>query len=95
MPSQDMGAYMLRRYHARRAEAVRLLGGACIKCGTTERLEFDHIDPASKEFTIGGSAWNTSKARFLAEVAKCQLLCATHHAEKSITDRGFKPARKR
>lgn len=87
MPSKDMAAYMLRRYHERRAEAFRLLGSACAKCGSRENLEIDHIDPRSKTFTLGGSAWNARRDRFLAEIAKCQLLCRQHHVEKTNADR--------
>jgi 5-methylcytosine-specific restriction endonuclease McrA len=79
-----MAKYMLRRYHNRIAEAKRLLGGACAVCGVSddlEALEFDHIDPADKKFTIGniGSA---SKAKFDEELKKCQLLCNSCHKEK-------------
>jgi len=42
----------LERYHERIGEALDILGGKCIKCGSLENLEFDHIDPSSKLFTI-------------------------------------------
>jgi 5-methylcytosine-specific restriction endonuclease McrA len=44
-------------------------GGKCVKCGSQENLEFDHIIPLSK----GGS--NTAR--------NIQLLCETHNREKS------------
>lgn len=77
-----MAEYMLRRYHKRRAEALALLGGKCVVCGTTEDLNFDHIDRDTKSFSIS-RLWSISYNRFLAEVQKCQILCQAHHIEKS------------
>lgn len=37
--------------------------------------------------------WTASEARFKAELAKCQLLCKPHHLEKTLRERGFKPAK--
>ena len=64
------------------AIAKERLGGCCVRCGTTENLQFDHIIPGSRIRAIS-SATNWSLARFLAEVDKCQLLCDAHHREKS------------
>lgn len=72
--------YQLARYHKRRAEGIALLGGKCIVCGSTEKLEFDHVDPALKDFDV--SRPSLSRAVWLAELAKCQLLCEEHHDEK-------------
>lgn len=80
-----MADYMLRRYHARRAEAVARLGGKCRNCGTTEHLEIDHIDPATKSFDLG-TLWSVAKARYDAELEKCQLLCHGCHAAKSASE---------
>lgn len=77
-----MQVYLLRRYHERRAEAIRSLGGKCVVCGSAENLELDHIDPALKSFDIS-KLWSVSKARFQAELKKCQVLCKSHHAEKT------------
>lgn len=84
--SRDMGAYVLARYHRRMNEAREQLGGACTECGSVEDLEFDHVDPATKEFTIGQGAAGFSEARLQAELAKCQLLCHECHVEKSRRD---------
>lgn len=73
--------YNLKRYHARRAEYIEILGGKCVVCGTTENLQFDHIDPSTKTIDIG-KLLNVSKAKSLAELKLCQLLCKTHHIEK-------------
>lgn len=80
-----MGDYMLSRYHALMAEAREKLGGKCVLCGDTEQLEMDHIDRSSKLFTIS-IGWSRSPDEFWAEVAKCQLLCRVHHAEKTARE---------
>ena len=51
-------------------------------CGTTDNLEFDHIDPSTKTFVISqniNAAWDKMKL----ELDKCQLLCRKHHREKT------------
>lgn len=78
----EMRAYMSDYRDRRRAWARALLGGKCVVCGTTEGLEFDHIDPETKTMSIG-KMWHASKARLELELTKCQLLCSTHHDEKS------------
>lgn len=74
------------RTYKRKAEARALLGGVCVVCGTTKRLEFDHVDPSTKLFEIGRSADSVTDEAFWLEVAKCQLLCRLHHLEKSRLD---------
>lgn len=76
--------YQLARYHRRRAEAIKLLGGKCVRCGSTVNLDFDHINKSTKNFTIA-KIWSASEKRFTEELAKCQLLCRDKcHYEKSI-----------
>ena len=87
-----MRVYMLNRYHKRRNEAILELGGHCRECGTTERLELDHKDPAKKQFSLS-RAWSVSEVRFREELAKCQLLCVDCHAIKSILESGRTPAK--
>jgi hypothetical protein len=58
-----------------------MLGGKCARCGTTENLEFDHIDPSTKVFAISAElsrAW----AALVQEASKCQLLCKPCHVAK-------------
>jgi transposase-like protein len=73
---------------ARRRRVKELLvaeaGGACAICGYHRyagALQFHHIDPAEKSFSLSerGLARSLEKAR--AEVAKCVLPCANCHAE--------------
>jgi hypothetical protein len=76
-----MNAYMTRRYHERRALAIERLGGSCVQCGSTDRLEMDHIDPARKLINVSNQTW-TSEAYWL-EMRKIQLLCRPHHQQKT------------
>jgi 5-methylcytosine-specific restriction endonuclease McrA len=85
-PKSYMRNYMKERYHRRRKQAIELLGGKCAHCGTSEALEVDHIDPALKTMTVT-RMYSMSEPKFLAELAKCQLLCNTHHVEKSKAER--------
>lgn len=78
--------YQLARYYKRKAEGIRRLGGKCVRCGTRRDLHFDHIDPASKSFTV--SKLKSSYADFLHELKKCQLLCGKHHREKHASRAG-------
>jgi hypothetical protein len=81
-----MADYMRRRNQARRDAAIAALGGRCVECGTTELLQLDHIDPATKSFNLNRQ-WAAAESRFWAEVAKCQPLCKQHHEKKSARER--------
>jgi hypothetical protein len=73
----------MREYRERlRQEYVAVLGGVCVVCGSRDDLEFDHIDPKTKSFAISG--FFKSREKMLIELRKCQLLCSTHHAEKTM-----------
>jgi len=89
MPLKDKDAYnaymreyTLKRYHRRREKAIEQLGGKCAQCGSTNKLEFDHIDQQTKEFTITDSL-GISEKRLQAELAKCQILCESCHQNKT------------
>lgn len=79
--TEYMRVYMLRRYHARMRLARARLGNLCNRCGSSDGVECDHVDRTTKLFTVGGG-WNRPLAVFLAEVDKCQLLCAGCHQLK-------------
>jgi hypothetical protein len=66
----------------RRAAALASLGGICVGCEATEKLDFDHVDPATKLFDISSGLQKRADI-FWAEVAKCQLLCRPCHLDKS------------
>ena len=49
------------------------------KCPTA--LQFHHLEPAEKKFSISHEGVTRSFAKLKAEAAKCVLLCANCHAE--------------
>ena len=54
----------------------------CEICGYKEHacaLQFDHIDPSTKLFNVARGRDYPWKI-FLAEIAKCRVLCANCHA---------------
>lgn len=76
----------------RRKRMLRLIdhkGGMCIKCGYDKcagALDFHHRDPSMKRFNL--TVKNMTKAWhiILAEVEKCDLLCANCHREEHSTE---------
>ena len=84
--AEYMRTYMKARRQSRRARLIELLGGCCVRCGVTEGLEFDHIDPNTKRFAVGADlsrAW----AELVEEALKTQLLCRPCHVAKGVEDR--------
>lgn len=59
-------------------EAAKSAG--CLFCREQEPicLDFHHINPANKEFAVGGARMMATK-RVIAEIAKCVVLCANCH----------------
>lgn len=76
-------AYMAQRYVVRMAAATEVLGGACVDCGSVKRLEFDHVDPSTKEFPIT-KACTIAEDRFWEEVHKCVLRCRKCHLKRTL-----------
>ena len=75
----------LARYNRIRQEAISKLGGKCISCGIESSLEFDHINPDTKEYAVS-DIWSIPKL-FWKEIAKCQLLCTDCHKTKTSNER--------
>lgn len=83
MQNWDRSEYDRQRYLARKGELLELLGSECSQCGSTDRIEFDHIDPTTKSFDIL-EQWNRPIEELVQEVRKCQPLCYSCHREKSL-----------
>ena len=75
-----------REYQRNWAAARRkkyLEGKFCAVCESTEELEVDHIDRSTK---IDHRIWSWSEDRIVEELSKCQILCKTHHLEKTVEE---------
>lgn len=57
--------------------------GPCRQCGSSVKLEVDHIDPDTKLLNPA-RLWSLSEAKRNAELAKCQVLCGACHYMKTI-----------
>lgn len=58
----------------------------CTDCGVrypSYVMQFDHIDPSTKTANIGRLINGGSKAKLLAEIEKCEVVCANCHAERT------------
>lgn len=60
----------------------------CADCGETDFvvLEFDHL--ADKEFDIGAALSYRNWASILAEMKKCEVVCANCHRRRTASRRG-------
>ena len=73
----------------RRQYLEEYLGGKCVRCGATEKLDFDHIIPADKCYSIGTNITCFSIEELILEVDKCQLLCRPCHIQKGRENGDF------
>ena len=65
----------------RKQNLAKVLGGKCLLCGFNafqEGLDFHHVDPGTKEFTLSTNVMK-SLDKQLNEARKCVLLCANCH----------------
>lgn len=65
-------------------KAVEYKGGKCEKCGYNrciQALEFHHVEPEHKDFSIAQSSSYNSWNRIRDEIDKCQMLCSNCHKE--------------
>lgn len=69
-----------------------LANKSCEDCGNDDIrvLEFHHLDPSSKAFSIAKGMANTySWVKILREIDKCQILCANCHKIKTAEEQGW------
>lgn len=71
-----------RRRSEKKQERINYLGGKCVGCGTTQDLQFDHIDRTLKEYAISSKPDYTLD-KIKPELDKCRLLCKSCHIVKT------------
>lgn len=76
-----------------RVERTRLLlahfaAHPCVDCGETDPvvLEFDHL--RDKKFTIGSKLTHMARSKVLAEIEKCEVVCANCHRRRTFGRKG-------
>ena len=72
-----------RRYRVK-LKAIVYKGGKCEVCGygkCMDALEFHHVDPTEKEFSVSAELGTSSWEKIQIELDKCVLLCANCHRE--------------
>jgi hypothetical protein len=77
-----------RRYLSRDKNYVAeyLRSHPCVDCGEHDPLvlEFDHVDPESKEATIASLVrWGCALDRLQREIAKCEVRCVHCHRRRT------------
>lgn len=75
-----------RYYQKNRAEIIRMLGGACVCCGTTWKifLQIDHVNSVGSQERRAISNCIAKLREFVrARPEDYQLLCANCHSAKT------------
>ena len=88
-------AQEIERVRVRQDATVEFLRGLrrvpCADCGGTfepYQMDFDHRDPAQKSFQVtDGRAMLMNRERLLAEIAKCDIVCANCHRIRTDSQR--------
>ena len=85
-----------RRRNQRHREAIRQIvrtakDRPCLDCGRqypTFVMDFDHRDRTTKRFNIGRDGLNRASLRAIREeIAKCDVVCANGHRERTYQRR--------
>lgn len=81
---KDSYTYVKEHRRKIKEELVTYKGGKCEKCGYDKciaALDFHHINPEEKDFSISNSNIYKNIEALKQEVDKCILLCANCHRE--------------
>lgn len=92
--------YYLAKNHVSRARSRRmnrdmvyefLLTHPCVDCGETNPvvLDFDHVDPKTKRWSVGGMLSRRTTTAVRREMSKCVVRCANCHRRRTARQFGW------
>ena len=76
--------HVLKRRKNLKIMSTEYKGGKCSMCGydkCIDALEFHHLDPTKKDFSIASSGFTRSWEKIRNELDKCTLVCSNCHKE--------------
>lgn len=76
-----------RQYWAKQRNKWIIENGPCTYCGSSERLEVDHINTKTKDRKYSLSLFSRPHQARANELKKCQVLCHECHAKKTKAER--------
>jgi len=91
---KDYNKYVANRDKCKKNAKIRLkqyiesLKKPCLFCGSEEKLEFHHVNPTEKEYTVTNLR-SFSKRKIDQEISKCWCLCSCCH--KKLHQRALDP----
>ncbi len=100
-PESDAGKsrYLARKRALWRSQAALLDQLRDVACADCQQrfppcaMDFDHRDPGSKRYTVTRMIGRAGSARILAEVAKCDIVCANCHRRRTFERRPMNAVR--
>ena len=81
--TKDINQRTIQKRQSIRRQAVKNLGGKCLKCGETREylIDFHHVDKDEKEHSFSALIANSKIELFFKELEKCIPLCGNCHRE--------------
>lgn len=81
MATKEAQAEYQRKWMAARRKAWFDENGPCVDCGSSDRLELDHVVASTK---VSHAVWSWSAMRRDVELAKCVVRCVPCHDRKTL-----------
>lgn len=72
-----------QRNKNKKQKLLNQFGSCCNACGSTENLQFDHLDKHTKKGNVTSILYTRGFEEAVEEAEKCQLLCNKCHIVKT------------